>query len=114
MRAFITTVLRESQDKGLTGYLYEVDWDNKAILKQIPIPIDSNAPFWNARGGNRGGRGMVTHDGILYVATTTSILKFDRSLNLIGDIIDERFAGLHMLAKDEEGFWVTAGVPCPE
>ena len=110
MRVFVTTILRKSQDKDFTGYLYELDWHTQSIRKQIPLPIDPSVPYWNPRGGNRGGRGMATHSGILYVGVAERILKFSKELELIGDIVHPYFGSLHAMVSDDDGLWVTSGL----
>lgn len=110
MRVFATTIIRGDANPELTGFLYELDFQNTSVKSKIPIPIDSSNPFWNARGGNRGGRGIVMHDGILYVGTATSILKYDTHLNQIGSLDHPLFAGLHEMFVDGDGIWVTCTV----
>jgi hypothetical protein len=110
LRVFATTVLRGSRDRELTGYLLELDWRRNAIERQIPIPVKSSHPFWNARGGNRGGRGLFVHRGILYVATALTIYQYDSNLQLVGEIAHPWLAGLHEIFIDEEGIWATSTV----
>lgn len=110
LRVFATTVLRGACDRELTGYLLELDWRRNIVKRQIPIPIKSSHPFWNARGGNRGGRGLFVHGGILYVATALTIYQYDPNLQLIGEIAHPWLAGLHEIFIDEEGIWVTSTV----
>jgi len=110
MRVFASTVIRGDSNPELTGYLYDLDWEAFCVKKRIPIPIDSSHPFWNARGGNRGGRGIVFCNGLLYVATATSILKYDSDLNLIGALDNPLLAGLHEMYTDSDGIWVTSTV----
>jgi len=110
-RIFITTVLRASLDENITGYLMELDFAAKRVIKKIPIPKpDKGSLFWNPRGGDRGGRGLFYFDGILYVCTATSILKFDTNLNLIGKIHNKKLGGLHSLHVDKEGITVTSTI----
>jgi hypothetical protein len=109
-RIFSTTVIRQGQNPEMTGYLFELDWGEKYIKEKLPIPLDSSHPFWNARGGNRGGRGLFVFNNILYVATALSILKYDIHLNCIGEISHPYFAGLHEIFVDTSGIWITASV----
>lgn len=108
VRVFATTVIRGSEDSELTGFLLEIDWRANGIKKQIPIPLDTRHPFWNSRGGNRGGRGLMYHNGILYVATAMSILLYDDNLNRIGEITHPHLGGLHEIYIDDNGIWVTS------
>jgi len=110
MRLFATTVIRGDENPELTGYLYELEWKTCSVKKKIPIPLDSYHPFWNARGGNRGGRGIVFCNGVLFVATATTILKYDSDINLIGTLDHPLLAGLHEMFVDSDGIWVTSTV----
>lgn len=108
IRVFATTVIRGTQDNDLTGYLLKIDWKTNCVKKRIPIPIDTLHPFWNDRGGNRGGRGIAYYNGVLYVATAMSILKYDLSLNFLGELAHPHLGGLHEISIDNEGIWVTS------
>jgi hypothetical protein len=108
VRVFASSVLRISSDHAITGYLFEIDWPEGTVRSQIPIPIDSSTPFWNPRGGNRGGRGLAAARGILHVATAVSILRYDRELRPLGEFCDPHLAGLHEIFAESDGFWVTS------
>lgn len=110
LRVFATTVIRGTKEREITGFLLEIDWVHNNVKKRIPIPLDTGHPFWNSRGGNRGGRGIFVHNGILYVATALSVLKFDRDLNQVGEITHPYLAGLHEIYVDDDGIWLTATV----
>jgi len=110
MKVFATTVIRGDANPELTGYLYALEWRSNSVRQSIPIPIDSLNPFWNSRGGNRGGRGIVMCNGVLFVATATSILKYDSDLNLVGTLDHPLLAGLHEMFVDGEGIWVTSTI----
>lgn len=110
LRVFATTVIRESQNPDMTGFLLEIDWQTNQVLRRIPIPLDTQHPFWNARGGNRGGRGVVAYQGVLYVASSMSVLLFDRELHQIGELTHPYLAGLHEMYIDASGIWLTSTV----
>jgi hypothetical protein len=110
MRIFASTVLRNEANPYLTGYLVELDWKTNVIVSKQPIPLGSRSHFWNSRGGNRGGRGITCRDGILYVATATSILRFDRNLAPLAPLDHPWLAGLHEIVAVDDGIWVTSTV----
>ena len=110
LRVFATTVIRGSENPELTGFLLEIDWRANQVVRRVPIPLDTHHPFWNARGGNRGGRGVFAFQGILYVATAMSVLLFDRELRQIGELTHPSLAGLHEIYVDASGIWLTATV----
>lgn len=108
LRVFATTVLRGSTNENLTGYLIEIDWSSGSVERRVPIPLDTGHPFWNARGGNRGGRGVCVHEDVLYVATSMSVLKYDKNLKPIGEVTHPHLAGLHEIYVDDSGIWFTS------
>jgi hypothetical protein len=107
-RIFLTTVKR-GEKKSITGFLYEIDWRQGKAKKIIPIPEPTiKDGFWNPRGGNRGGRGVKVFKNVLYVATATTIRKYDSKLNYIGTIQNDRFKGLHDILVDASGIIASA------
>ena len=71
----------------MTGYLVEIDWTTSEIVAHVPLPTGADdSVFWNPRGGNRGGRGIVCHDNKLYVATACTVLVYDADLTQIGEV----------------------------
>jgi hypothetical protein len=108
LRVFATSVIRNSSDHALTGYLFELDWPKATVRRKIPIPIDSSTPFWNPRGGNRGGRGIATNGDVLFVATATSVILYDKCLRPIRGICDPLLAGLHEIYAEANGLWLTS------
>ncbi|WP_243370862.1 hypothetical protein [Geotalea sp. SG265] len=109
-RVFATTVKRGEANPEMTGFLLEIDWARNCVIRQIPIPMDTTNPYWNSRGGNRGGRGIVATKTKLFVATATSILVYNQNLDQIGEISHPYLAGLHELFIDHDGIWVTSTV----
>ena len=108
--AYFSSVLRCTQDKEITGYLYKICLSSGSIKKKRTIPIDSHHPFWNKRGGNRGGRGVYIHDKKVYLATASQIIVYDLELNYLQDITHPYLAGLHEIIVDEEGIWCTSTI----
>lgn len=105
-----STVIRNTPDKELTGLLYKINWDYNEIEKAVPIPVGSEIPFWNERGGNRGGRGISVYDNKIHLATARAILVFDFNLNIIDEIHQNLFAGLHEIVCTHKGIWVTSTI----
>ena len=108
--AYFSTVIRCTQSKEITGYLHKICLSSGNVLIKKPIPIDSHHPFWNGRGGNRGGRGVCIHNEKVYLATATQIIVYDRDLNYLKDITHPYLAGLHEIVIDEEGIWCTSTI----
>jgi len=110
VKAYLSTIIRATQDKSLTGYFVGIDWKEKRIESKIPIPIKGQSPFWNARGGNRGGRGVQVWDDVIYVATEAGIRKYDLGYNSLGELNNSSFGGLHEIYVDGTGIWVTSTI----
>jgi hypothetical protein len=103
-RVYITTVKRGGNLKDLTGFVYEIDIKKRKIINSVAInDLSLKNGFWNPRGGNRGARGICYFAKVLYVATATSIRKYDLDLNFLGDIRHKEFVGLHGLRKGPNG-----------
>lgn len=111
MFVYTSTVIRES-DSALSGFLILIDWTRKRIIKKIPLPINTGHKYWNARGGNRGGRGIQfdRNNSLLYVATATEILKYSLDLDYLGALNHEYMAGLHEILLDENSLWIISTV----
>ena len=105
-----TTVIRKTSNSLITGFLYVINWKENKVLKKIPVPIKGSSKFWNDRGGNRGGRGILKYQDKLYIATESSLRVYDSGYNFIGEINNEKFAGLHEICADKDGFWITSTV----
>lgn len=109
IRVFAATVIREANDKDLTGYLMEIDWLSGKVIKKISIPATTySQTFWNTRGGNRGGRGISIHNNVLYLATAVTIRKYDRDLNYLGEIANPKLSGIHDILAEDDGIWITS------
>jgi hypothetical protein len=109
-RIFVTTILRNSQDNDMTGFLYELDWAGQRVLRHVPLALAEGARFWNPRGANRGGRGMAVLDGELLVGVAQRILRFDRDLNYLGAIDNPYLGSVHGLAVRNGTIWATSGL----
>lgn len=109
-RFFVTTILRNSQDNHMTGFLYELDWQGQRVLRQVPLALADGTRFWNPRGANRGGRGMAVLDGELLVGVAQRILRFDRDLKYLGAIENPNLGSVHGLAVHKGTIWATSGL----
>ena len=109
--AYVSTVIRGSLNE-LSGFLIVIDWSKKQIINKISLPENSEHKYWNARGGNRGGRGIAfdKRTNILFVATATEVLKYSMDLKLIGRINHDYMAGIHDILLEKNGLWITSTV----
>jgi len=108
-RIIISTIFRQSLNTATSGWLYCVDLETRAILKQtagIEPPYRVNDT--NPRGGMRGVRGMGFHNGELAIANYSSILFFDCRWNLLRVFTHPSIAAIHEIFHTKEGVWVTS------
>lgn len=102
--------MRGAESTELTGYLIELDLTTGEIIQRVGIPVEQNQTFWNARGGNRGGRGIDTYNGQIYVATASKVIVYDTNFKIINEIDHPHMAGLHEIVVNHQGIWLTSTV----
>ena len=110
MRLVATTVVRESiRGKQTTGYIYDVDWDAREVVRRLPVPEPSFPESDdNPRGGVRGGRGVaVTPKGIV-VANYDTLYVYDDDWNVVDSFTHPLFVGIHEIDWDGAHFWAAA------
>jgi hypothetical protein len=110
MRLIATTVVRESLlGRQKTGYIYDVDWDGKRIIRRLPVPepMVPNSDT-NPRGGLRGGRGVaVTRHGVV-VANHDTVYVYDDEWRQLDARSEPLFIGIHEISWDGRHLWMTA------
>ncbi len=109
MEIYFGTVVRAAKiSEG--GSLFKLDWDNKIIVREVPIapsnPALDHDP--NARGNVRGCRGIAIHNNEVIAADYHTLNFFDRDLNRIRTISHGLMAGLHEIDVVGESVWVTS------
>jgi hypothetical protein len=110
MRLVATTVVRESvRGKQRSGYVYDVDWAAKRVLRRFPVPEPSYPESDdNPRGGARGGRGVAaTRHGIV-LANYDTVYVYDDEWNVLDSFSHPLFIGIHELDWDGEVVWISA------
>lgn len=103
---YCSTIIRGSNDKDLTGFYYHLDWDAKKIIKKVEVPAARKQ--LGARGGSRGGRGLLVKDGYLYATACDKVIVYDESWNIVELFEHPHIIGHHDLAVDEDGIWCTS------
>jgi hypothetical protein len=108
MQIFLSTVVRQNPlEQG--GELIHLDWAEKKVVNTVPlVPTEPAIQDPNARGSSRGGRGIVRHQGLLYVALYHSIGVFDLQFQRKGTLTHPLFAGLHEVFAEGDRLWVAA------
>jgi hypothetical protein len=110
MRLIATTVVRESiRGKQKMGFIYDVDWDGRQLLRRLPVP-DPRFPESddNPRGGIRGGRGVVPTRRGLVVANYDTLYRYDDDWNVLDAFSHPLFVGIHEIDWDGEHLWATS------
>jgi hypothetical protein len=92
------------------GSLFRLDWDRKAIVREVPIvpsdPALDHDP--NARGNVRGCRGIRVAGDEVIAADYHTLHFFDRDLNPKRKLSDGLMAGLHEIDIAGDSVWVTS------
>ena len=109
MNVYFGTIVRAAPiNEG--GSLYKLDWERKAILKEVPIapadPALDHDP--NARGNVRGCRGIRVLGDELVAADYHSLNFFDHDLNLKRKLSHDLMVGLHEIDIKAASVWVTS------
>ena len=106
MRLIVTTIVRDSPlDKH--GFVYVVDWEQKAVVHRFQPP-PPRARHDVPRSGNRGFRGITFVGDRCYIANHDSIFAYDAQWRLVDTISHPFFASIHEIETDGESIWVTA------
>lgn len=106
MLVYTTTVVRGAE-LNQAGDIYQIDWDEKKVLRRIPVPLPLH-PEAGPRGSRRGGRGICEWDGSLVVANYDALFFYDPDLNLQRKVTHPLFCGLHEIWAVPDGIWVSS------
>jgi len=109
MNVYFGTIVRAAPiNEG--GSLFKLDWERKAIVKEVPIapadPALDHDP--NARGNVRGCRGIRVVGDELVAADYHSLNFFDHELNLKRKLSHDLMVGLHEIDINDQSVWVTS------
>ena len=92
------------------GSLFKLDWENKTIVREIPIvpadPALDHDP--NARGNVRGCRGIRVVNDEVIAADYHTLNFFDRDLNFKRKMSHDLMAGLHEIDIAGPSVWVSS------
>lgn len=100
---YVSTVIRGSTNREMTGFFYKVDWRSKQVVAKVPVPPFVGA--LGARGGSRGGRGLALFEGRLFASTFDKILVYDHDYRLERSITHPLVMGHHEIHADATGIW---------
>jgi len=108
VRIAVTTIVRGSSLEVPSGYLRVMDLEAGTELARAPVPDALHRALDdNPRGGLRGGRGLAVAGDRLAMAINDRILVLDRGWRLVRVLSHPWMGGVHDLAADPDGIWVT-------
>lgn len=105
-RILASSVIRGG-DRDFNGWLYEINWTEKKILRKVRIP-NPEIPYLGPRGGARGARGVASTGKQHFVANFNTIFVFNESFDLIDEISNSLFNGIHEIDIVSDGIWVSS------
>ena len=109
MRVLASTVHRVANDRQTHGFLVEIDWSTKRVLRLIEAPPIFSHLSPRNRGGRRGLRGITLFNDLIWVASCDSLLGLTRrTLELDRVISHPWMAHVHEIVADTDGIWVTS------
>jgi hypothetical protein len=109
MRVLMTAMHRTANNQESHGYLLEIDWGKKRILKKIEAPPLWSHFNWRNRGGRRGLRGITFYNGLIWVASCEMVLGLDPdTLELERMVSHPYMAHIHEIKGDGNGIWITS------
>ena len=108
MKVICSTVIRAAEQGSVHGGLYVIDVDNDEIIKHIPYAGEFDNE--NARGGERGLRGIAVLEDKIVVADSSGLLELDRNTYEITNKKQDRgfFKSIHEICYFDGHIWVTS------
>lgn len=104
MHVYCTTVSR-GVSQGEHGALYRVDLVTGEAVKLLTYLDEID---YSGRGGDRGLRGLILHDDMLYVAAANHVLKVSLDGEVVAKFEHKNLGFLHDMQKTDTGFLVVS------
>ncbi len=109
MRVLATTIHRVADAKQTHGFLVEIDWERKEVLRLIEAPPLYSRMGERNRGGRRGLRGLTRYAGLIWFASCDALFGLEpRTLELDKIITHPWMAHIHEIEAGQDGIWVTS------
>lgn len=103
-----TSVIRGAALGETSGTVGILDLERREVVSRSPVPESGRrAADVNPRGGVRGARGVAATGDRLVVANSDRLLVFDRLWRLVAELSHAWLGGIHDVAADADGVWVT-------
>jgi len=100
MKVLASSVIRSTHRGDSHGGLYIVDTDNQTY-EQV-LDWDYEGIRWEGGGGDRGLRGLIFHNNLLYAAGSNEIFVFNKDFQLIDQYTHPLLDGTHELTIDND------------
>jgi len=108
VRIAVTTIIRHAPLDLPGGYLRVLDLEGGTQLAEAPVPdAVHRALHPNPRGGPRGGRGLAVAGDRLAMAINDRVVVLDPQWDLDRVLSHAWMGGVHDIAADDRGLWVT-------
>lgn len=109
MRVLATTVHRVASPTETHGFLLEIDWRRKEVLRLIEAPPLYSQFEKRNRGGRRGLRGITRFAGLIWFASCDALFGLEpQSLCLERIVTHPWMAHIHEIEAGKGGIWVTS------
>jgi hypothetical protein len=109
MRVLTTTAHRVADATQDHGFLVEIDWAAKEVLRFIEAPPLYSRLGQRNRGGRRGLRGITRYAGLVWFASCDALFGLlPDTLELDRIITHPWMAHIHEIEAGQDGIWVTS------
>jgi hypothetical protein len=106
LKLVVTSVVRGSCQGESHGGIYIVDVDKESVYQAVDwtkTDID-----WRGRGGDRGLRGVATHEGRVFVVTSDELLEYTPSFDLVASYRNHYLKHCHEIYVYEHHLFITS------
>jgi len=104
-----TSVIRAAVPGEPSGFVGVLDLARRDVVSRSAVPESKHRAYDpNPRGGVRGARGVAAAGDRLVLALSDRLLVFDEAWRLVSELSHPWLGGIHDIALDPDGVWVTA------
>lgn len=109
MRVLATTVHRLADAGKAHGFLVEIDWESKEVIRLIEAPPLYSHMDSRNRGGRRGLRGITSFAGRIWFAACDALYGLEPGTLRLDRVISHPWMSkIHEIEAGREGIWVTS------
>jgi hypothetical protein len=105
----VTTVVRHAGQKEVSGLVSVLDRESGVLIARTTMRESAYRDREsNPRGGVRGARGAAVWGDRLALANNDGLILLDHRWKVVGEISHRLIGGIHDIAADANGIWVTS------